>query len=168
MVTASPAAGTLRLGQAAGSDQRIVRIATELRPRAWRLGTRLAAHAEQQAHRNKQGAQKLASWPHDIDPLWDSASPILVGRSLVAKWAGLPSRSVYGRPASTYLLTAILAWMSNGRIGMRGASVTTSLTQRASPALKYEVSFALRRCVEAVLLLPGGCVGETRQLEYDP
>jgi hypothetical protein len=29
------------------------------------LGTRLGAHAEQQAHRNKQSAKKLASWPHD-------------------------------------------------------------------------------------------------------
>ena len=34
------------------------------------------------------------------------------------------------------LLTAMLAWISNGRTGIGGGSVTTSLTQRASSALK--------------------------------
>ena len=35
-----------------------------------------------------------------------------------------------------HLLTAILAWIFDGRIGMTRGSFTTSLTQRSSPSLK--------------------------------
>src|SRR3954469_17858899 len=62
----------------------------------------------------------------------------------------------------SYLLTAILACRSVGRTIGNGALVATSLTQRASPPLKYDVAFALRNASmlgcsvpEAALLKPG-------------
>src|SRR5690606_8151134 len=48
------------------------------------------------------------------------------------------------QPPSPSLLTAMLAWMSSGRTGMTGGSVTTSLTHRSSPSLNQAVSLALR------------------------
>lgn len=47
-----------------------------------------------------------------------------------------PSRCEVGTGFGTYLLTAILACIFDGRIGMIRGSFTTSLTQRSSPSLK--------------------------------
>src|SRR6476660_6505289 len=62
----------------------------------------------------------------------------------------------------SYLLTAILACRSVGRTIGNGGLVATSLTQRASPTLKYDVVFAFRNASmlgcsvpEAALVKPG-------------
>src|SRR5215469_18186810 len=70
----------------------------------------------------------------------------------------------------SYLLTAILACRSVGRTIGNGGLVTTSLTQRASPPLKYDVAFALRNASmlgcsvpEAALVKPG-----SSNMTHDP
>src|SRR6202020_1911161 len=69
---------------------------------------------------------------------------ILNGLSAAQKSPRLAPRASFRSRNRSYLLTAILACRSVGRTIGKGGLVTTSLTQRASPPLKYDVAFALR------------------------
>ena len=62
----------------------------------------------------------------------------------------------------------MLVCMTVGRIGGSGSAGTTSLTQRASLSLKYEVSLALRNASRLSCFVPEAAVGETRQFKNDP
>ena len=79
----------------------------------------------------------LLSWEGDYVPPPERRSTTNLGqeRGVVYGKSDVPGEARVGARGA-YRLTAMLAWMFCGRIGMTGALATTSLTQRASPSLK--------------------------------
>ena len=96
--------------------------------------------------------------------------PGAVGMARAVFSPRLAPRASFSSRNRFYLLTAILACRSVGRTIGNGALVTTSLTQRASPPLKYDVAFAWRNASmlgcsvpEAALVKPG-----SSNMTHDP